>query len=298
VSTGGPGPGGGAPVVEQWDGCAPVPPPIAEAIFGERLPLAVRFADWLAGAGVQRGLIGPHEAPRLWDRHLVNCAAAAALIAPGSFVVDVGSGAGLPGVALAIARPDLRVWLVESMARRTAFLEVVVADLGLRAEVRRARAEELKKPRLQADVVTARAVAPVDRLAALAAPLLRLGGSLLAIKGNAVGIEVAAGWPSLRRLAMADGATLFAIAASRTPTGQRVTGPLLAEPAVCWLPGVDVDVTARWQADGSPDRTPELHDEGRDGRRDPARDAEPLSSVLRLERGAHGLPRRRETGLG
>ena len=190
----------------------PGPPALARGIFGDRLPLAERYAGWLVGAGVERGLLGPHERERLWDRHLLNCVAAAALIPMGSSVVDLGSGAGLPGIVLAIARPDLTITLVESMLRRTAFLEVVVADLGLTGvQVRRARAEELKKPRLQADVVSARAVAPVDRLVALAAPLLRPGGQLLALKGAGVVEEVSSGWASVRRAAMVDDAALFVV---------------------------------------------------------------------------------------
>src|SRR5258708_14948281 len=119
------------------------PPGLALAIFGDRLPLAVRYVDWLAGAGVERGLIGPREADRLWERHVLNCAAVAALIPPGSSIVDIGSGAGLPGVVLAIARPDLKITLVEPMLRRTAFLESVVTDLGLTSvKVDRARAED------------------------------------------------------------------------------------------------------------------------------------------------------------
>ena len=161
------------------------PPRLAQALFGARLPLAERYAWWLAGAGVERGLIGPREAERLWPRHLVNCVAVAALIPPGSHVVDVGSGAGLPGIVLALARPDLQITLVEPMQRRVAFLEEVRSDLSLHGvEIRRARADELASAKLDADVVTARAVAPVDRLSVLAAPLLRGGGQLLAIKGE------------------------------------------------------------------------------------------------------------------
>src|SRR5216110_1698875 len=93
--------------------------PAAEALFGDRLPLAVRYAELLATDGVVRGLIGPREASRIWDRHLLNCAVVGEIIPDGASVIDVGSGAGLPGIALALARPDLRVVLVDSLARRT-----------------------------------------------------------------------------------------------------------------------------------------------------------------------------------
>src|SRR5690349_8596508 len=113
----------------------PAPPPglapAAQALFGERLPLAIRYAELLMTDGVVRGLIGPREAPRIWERHLLNCAVMSDLIQPGATVVDVGSGAGLPGMVLAVARPDLYVTLVEPLARRTAFLSEAVAALGL-----------------------------------------------------------------------------------------------------------------------------------------------------------------------
>ena len=110
----------------------PAAPPGAAAVFAERLPLAVRFAEILADTGVSHGLIGPREVPRLWERHLLNCAVVADAFLPDARVVDVGSGAGLPGVALAIVRPDLEVHLVEPMLRRTEWLAGVVAELGLR----------------------------------------------------------------------------------------------------------------------------------------------------------------------
>jgi 16S rRNA (guanine527-N7)-methyltransferase len=220
---------------------SPAPPALAAAVFGESLPLAVRYGEWLAGDGVERGLIGPHEADRLWERHLLNCVAVAALIAPGSSVVDVGSGAGLPGIVLAIARPDLRVTLAEPMLRRTAFLETVVADLGLtNVEVRRLRAEDLAKDRLAVDAVTARAVARLDRLASLAAPLLGVGGVLLAIKGVGVGAELTGGWPGIRRANMTHDASLFSIAAAGAGTD-----------VGSWLPSVAVTRVRRWGAGGA-----------------------------------------------
>jgi 16S rRNA (guanine527-N7)-methyltransferase len=179
----------------------------AERLFGDRLGLAGRYAELLGTDGVVRGLIGPREADRLWDRHLLNCAVLAELIGSESKVVDVGSGAGLPGIVLAIARPDLTVTLIEPLARRTAFLDEVVSALGLgaRVQVLRGRAEEAMDGPLAgrvepADVATARAVAPLDRLTAWCLPLLRVGGRLLALKGATATEEVAAHGATVDRL--------------------------------------------------------------------------------------------------
>ncbi|GAA0810553.1 ribosomal RNA small subunit methyltransferase G [Spirilliplanes yamanashiensis] len=165
----------------------------AERAFGDRLPEAIAYADLLATEGVIRGLIGPREAPRLWERHLLNCAVLSELIPPGASVLDVGSGAGLPGIVLAVARPDLHVTLVEPLARRTTFLTEAVDTLGLGATVTvvRARAEEAAAQGLTADVVTARAVAPLDRLAGWCLPLTAIGGRLLALKGSSATAEIA-----------------------------------------------------------------------------------------------------------
>jgi len=177
----------------------PVPDRAGSSVFGDRLPLAVRYAAWLAGAGVERGLLGPREAERLWDRHLLNCAVVGTLLDAGASVVDVGSGAGLPGIPLALARPDCTVVLLEPLARRAAFLSEVVADLGLDGTVRvvRARAEEHARTTPAYDVAVARAVAPLDRLAGWCLPLLRPGGRLLALKGAKAVDEVAQA-PALR----------------------------------------------------------------------------------------------------
>jgi 16S rRNA (guanine527-N7)-methyltransferase len=152
------------------------------------LELAEAYARLLTGPGVERGLVGPREPGRIWDRHLLNCAAMAPLLPTGARIVDVGSGAGLPGVALALRRPDLYVDLVESLRRRTDFLNEVVDKLGLSAQVRvvRGRVEDPEVVKLVGDVgwVTARAVAPLDRLVGWCLPLLRPGGSLLALKGE------------------------------------------------------------------------------------------------------------------
>lgn len=165
----------------------------AAQVFGERLDTACRYADLLADAGVQRGLIGPRETERLWDRHLLNCAAIGELLEPGERIVDVGSGAGLPGLPLAIARPDLRVALVEPLLRRSQFLQEAVDELGLDVDVIRGRAEEPEvRDRVGgADAVVSRAVAPLDRLTKWSLPLLRAGGRMLAIKGERADREVA-----------------------------------------------------------------------------------------------------------
>jgi 16S rRNA (guanine527-N7)-methyltransferase len=163
---------------------------VASRVFGDRLPLAARYAEILAGAGVERGLIGPREAPRLWDRHLLNCAVSAELLPHGTPVCDVGSGAGLPGIVLAVARPDLQITLLEPLARRATFLGEVVGELELTGvTVVRGRAEEYAG-RLRFPAVTARAVAPLDRLARWCLPLLEPGGRLLALKGSSAAEEL------------------------------------------------------------------------------------------------------------
>lgn len=166
----------------------------------DSLPLAVRYVDLLATVGRERGLIGPREAGRLWERHLINCA----LIAPGipfqARLCDVGSGAGLPGLVLAICRPDLRVTLVEPLLRRSTFLSEAVGVLGLsNVEVRRDRAEQLHG-RFSYDVVTSRAVAPLDRLVGWCLPLVRPGGSMLAMKGSGAAAEVEQAYDMIHKL--------------------------------------------------------------------------------------------------
>ncbi|MEU7753319.1 16S rRNA (guanine(527)-N(7))-methyltransferase RsmG [Micromonospora sp. NPDC049171] len=187
---------GTAPSAED----AALPPELAPAaltLFGDRLDLAAAYAELLVTDGVVRGLIGPREAPRIWDRHLLNCAVVAERIPSGATVLDVGSGAGLPGLVLAIARPDLTVTLIEPLARRTSFLIEVVERLCLAKSVRvfRGRADEAAtgssgRDPISGDVVTARAVAPLDRLAGWSLPLAVRGGRLLALKGSSAAVEI------------------------------------------------------------------------------------------------------------
>ena len=170
----------------------PAPPPAARELFGTRLPEVEHYARLLAGEATVRGLIGPREIPRLWERHLINSALVADLVPRGATVCDLGSGAGLPGLVLALRRPDLEVCLVEPLLRRTRFLTEAVAVLGLTSvEVVRARAEDLHGRRTF-EVVTARAVAPLDRLVWWGLPLVQAGGVLLAMKGSAAPAEVEA----------------------------------------------------------------------------------------------------------
>ena len=160
-------------------------------MFGDHLDLAVRYADLLATEGVVRGLIGPREAPRLWARHLLNCAVLEEVVTAGATVCDIGSGAGLPGLVLALVRPDLEITLVEPLLRRTTFLEEVVADLGLsHVTVLRGRAEEVAGGRVY-DVVTSRAVAALPRLLDWSLPLVAPRGEMIALKGSSAPTEVA-----------------------------------------------------------------------------------------------------------
>ncbi|MFE0751808.1 16S rRNA (guanine(527)-N(7))-methyltransferase RsmG [Gordonia sp. NPDC058843] len=170
-----------------------VPPAAAADVFGERLSLAEDYWRILATDGIDHGLMGPREVPRLWDRHILNCGVLGELISNGQRVIDIGSGAGLPGVPLAVARPDLVITLVEPLLRRSTFLERTISALALdNVTVVRGRAEE-KSVRTEvgpADVVTSRAVAPLERLAKWSAPLVRPGGRMIAIKGSSAAEEI------------------------------------------------------------------------------------------------------------
>lgn len=165
---------------------------IAEQVFGSRLDLAMQYHESLSTIGVERGLIGPREVPRLWERHLLNCAVVGELVGEGERVVDVGSGAGLPGIPLAIARPDLHVTLVEPLLRRTVYLAEFIDSHDIDVLVVRGRAEQpgVKKEAGGADVVTSRAVAPLEKLAKWSMPLVHEHGRMLALKGSSAEDEI------------------------------------------------------------------------------------------------------------
>jgi 16S rRNA (guanine527-N7)-methyltransferase len=207
----------------------------AVGVFADRVELARRYVHALATDGVVRGLIGPREPGRLWSRHVLNSAAVAQLIDAGASVVDIGSGAGLPGIPLAIARADLSVTLVEPLERRVRFLLEIVDALQLtNCRVIRGRAEEVIADAGGADVVTSRAVAPLHRLVAWSAPLIRDGGLLVAMKGSSAGEELArdaaavlaAGLtdPGVIELTDSTGASTFVIRARRLPRKGRTSG--------------------------------------------------------------------------
>ncbi|MFD5536470.1 16S rRNA (guanine(527)-N(7))-methyltransferase RsmG [Streptomyces sp. NPDC127079] len=197
----------------------PPAPEQAREVFGERFADAVRYAELLAEAGVQRGLIGPREVPRLWERHLLNCAVLSEAVPEGVTVCDVGSGAGLPGIPLALVRNDLNITLLEPLLRRTNFLTEVVELLGLdHVTVVRGRAEEVMGKLPPVHVVTARAVAPLDRLAAWGIPLLRPYGEMLALKGDTAEEELKAAATALTKLG--------AVSTSVLQVGEGVVDPL------------------------------------------------------------------------
>jgi 16S rRNA (guanine527-N7)-methyltransferase len=201
---------------------APAPNALARVVFGDGLSLAQRYANLLTGEAVRRGLIGPREGPRIWDRHLTNCAVVAEAFPNGARVVDVGSGAGLPGLVLACVRADLRVDLVDSLLRRTRFLTEAVhaLELGDRVRVVTGRAEDqaVRDVVGAASWVTARAVAPLDRLAGWCLPLLIPGGALVALKGTSAEDEARSTDQAVRR------------AGARSVTVVEYGGSLLPEP--------------------------------------------------------------------
>lgn len=167
----------------------PEVPEAAESVFGDRIVGARRFVAFLGEHGVERGVIGPREVVRLWDRHILNSAVLTELIPSAAMVIDVGSGGGFPGVPIALARPDVGISLVEPTARRIAWLQEIVEHLELdNVTIIRGRAEEVDiKP---ADIVTARAVAPLAKLARWCLPLVKPNGHLLALKGASATDEV------------------------------------------------------------------------------------------------------------
>lgn len=181
---------------------APSPPDAAADLFGERLDAARRYADLLAGPGVERGALGPREVDRIWERHILNSGVAAELFDGPETVVDIGSGAGLPGIPLAIARADLRVTLVEPMQRRVEFLEMAVSALGIDVGIVRGRAEDrtVQAAVGGADAVISRAVASLEKLTRWSLPLLRADGRMLALKGERAEAEVAEGLGAMTAL--------------------------------------------------------------------------------------------------
>ncbi|MGP9529869.1 16S rRNA (guanine(527)-N(7))-methyltransferase RsmG [Glutamicibacter sp. AOP5-A2-18] len=172
----------------------------AEKIFGDRLDLAKRYVQHLATSGIERGLLGPREVPRLWSRHVLNCAVIESVIERDVEVADVGSGAGLPGLCLAIARPDLKLTLIEPLERRCIWLSEVIDDLGLdNVTVMRGRAEQMVDA-VNASYVTARAVSALTNLAGLTIPLLHGKGQLIAIKGRSAAEEIDKASKAIRKL--------------------------------------------------------------------------------------------------
>lgn len=179
---------------------APPAPPAAAQVFGAREDLAKAYVAMLADTGISHGLLGPREVPRLWDRHVLNCAVVQELLPANSLCADIGSGAGLPGLALAIARPDVTMHLVEPLQRRARWLEIAVAELGLDGVTVHCRRADALHGSLTVEVVTARAVAELGTLAQWCLPLLPAGGRVLAIKGSKADAELAQARPVLRRL--------------------------------------------------------------------------------------------------
>jgi 16S rRNA (guanine527-N7)-methyltransferase len=228
------------PSVGDAGGAGPAPE-VAQALFPtDRMPLVERYCELLATDGVIRGLIGPREVPRLWDRHLVNCALLAAALPRDASVADIGSGAGLPGLVVAMARPDLSVALVEPLLRRTTFLDEVVTELGLaNVVVRRGRADALHGQETF-DVVTARAVAPLERLLGWCMPLVSPRGALIAMKGESAEEEVKNARAVLRKLGCAepsvDVLAMPASVESTTAPQTRVVRVTWADPSRVSLP--------------------------------------------------------------
>ena len=163
---------------------------LIERYFPERLDEIAAYAHFLTTAGIERGLIGPREGERIWERHIFNCLPVTQLLPQGASLFDIGSGAGLPGIVIALARPDLSVTLIEPLERRVSFLTEAVEGLNLtinNMEVIRGRAQDVKK---SADFVTARAVAPLEKLKKMSWHMVKTGGSLLAMKGESAATEM------------------------------------------------------------------------------------------------------------
>ena len=192
----------------------------ARALFGPGYPAARHYAEILVADGIDRGLVGPREAGRIWERHLLNSAVLAPVLPPDARVVDLGSGAGLPGLPIALARPDLQVVLLEPLLRRTRFLDEVVDRLGVgdRVTVHRGRAEDARRALPPADAVVSRAVAPLDRLVPWSLGLLRPGGLMIALKGDRAAAELTAAADRLAGWGASEGSV------------ETIESPLLAVP--------------------------------------------------------------------
>jgi len=209
----------------------PDPAVVSQVFAPSRLPDLERYAALLASEGVLRGLIGPREVARLWDRHLLNCGLLTPLIPRGARVVDLGSGAGLPGLVLALARPDLRVTLVEPMARRVAFLNEACATLGTdTVTVVRGRAEQAAD-RHAFDVVTSRALAPLPQLLTWSLPLVAPGGAVLAMKGSSASAEIESAASELGRWRAAAEVIVCEVPGASPTTVVRVVAAPIGWPA-------------------------------------------------------------------
>ncbi|MTD14990.1 16S rRNA (guanine(527)-N(7))-methyltransferase RsmG [Nakamurella sp. YIM 132087] len=207
-------------------------PEMTADVFGDGVDRARRYVELLATDGILHGLIGPRERARLWSRHVLNSAVAAPLLPADGTIVDIGSGAGLPGIPMAIARPDCRLVLVEPLERRCAFLVAAIAALGLEnCEVVRGRAEQVAATHGGADAATSRAVAPLAKLAGWSVPFLRTGGELLALKGSSASEEIERDRAALLRLGLAELSVIPVGAGVVDPPTQVVRGVMGARPA-------------------------------------------------------------------
>ncbi|MBO0898611.1 16S rRNA (guanine(527)-N(7))-methyltransferase RsmG [Cellulomonas sp. zg-ZUI22] len=205
-------------LADPWDGDARLP-----EFFGDAWPAVDAYHAFLKEEGELRGLLGPRELPRLWERHLLNSAAVVPFLPRSGLIVDIGSGAGLPGIVVAAMRPDAEVMLVEPMERRVTWLMDVVERTGLtNVDIRRARAQELDGA-VEADAVTARAVASLDKLYRWTVPLVRVGGRIVAMKGARAGDELAEAAPVMRKLGLTDGEVHEAITIAGTEPTRIVT---------------------------------------------------------------------------